>query len=197
MIADWTLFRAFSAPNNITSRGLILFSDWWQILVRFPNSLGCELGERTPWERGILLQRILALKMLIIPPHISYIIGFCNMWARPGHCQNLGKSLLVAARADLGAHPICPLMHTLFVHSPFPSFSTDFPISVLHISFPLLSSLIFRVLHDIQCAKLVIFSVISCDERFSALVLFKLNSVDGRGQYWKRCGGGGEEESCD
>ena len=54
--------------------------------------------------------------MLIIPPHISYIIGFCSMWTRPGHCQNLGKSLLVAARADLGAHPICPLMHTLFVH---------------------------------------------------------------------------------
>ena len=54
--------------------------------------------------------------MLIVPPHISYIIGFCSMWTRPGHCQNLGKSLLVAARADLGAHPICPLMHTLFVH---------------------------------------------------------------------------------
>ena len=93
----------------------------------------------------------------------------------------MGKSLLVAARADLGAPPVCPLMRPQFVHSPLPSFSTDFPISVLHISFPLLSSLIFRVLHDIQCAKLVIFSVISCDERFSALVLFKLNSVDGRG----------------
>ena len=55
MIADWTLFRAFSAPNNITSRGLILFSDWWQILVRFPNSLGCELGERRPYSLWIEL----------------------------------------------------------------------------------------------------------------------------------------------
>ena len=60
-------------------------------------------------------------------------------------------------------------MHRQFVHSPLSSFSTDFPISVLHISFPLLSSLIFRVLHDIQCAKLVIFSVISCDERLVPL----------------------------
>ena len=166
-------------------------------VVWFPDWHECQSGERTPWERGILLQRLLALKMLPVPPHISYIIGFCGTWTRPGHCQNLGKSLLVAARADLGAPPVCPLVRPQFVHSPLPSFSTDFPISVLHISFPLLSSLIFRVLHDIQCAKLVIFSVISCDERFSALVLFKLNSVDGRGQYWKRCGGGGEEESCD
>ena len=33
-----------------------------------------------------------------------------------GHCPNFGKSLLVAARADLGAPPVCPLVPPQFVH---------------------------------------------------------------------------------
>ena len=31
------------------------------------------------------------------------------MWTRAGRCQNLGKLLLVLARADLAAPPVCSL----------------------------------------------------------------------------------------
>ena len=47
-------------------------------VVRFPNPLatGSGLGERTPPERIIFLQRLLALKMWLVPPHMSHIFGF-------------------------------------------------------------------------------------------------------------------------
>ena len=57
---------------------------------------------------------------------MAYIIGFCYTWTMLGHCPNFGKSLLVAARADLGAPPVCPLVPPQFVHSPLPSFSSGF-----------------------------------------------------------------------
>ena len=81
-----------------------------------------------------------------------------------GHCPNFGKSLLVAARVDLGAPPVCPLVPPQFVHSPLPSFSTGFLSFRISYFFSTARSLIFRVVHATQCAKLVVFSVIGCDK---------------------------------
>ena len=78
-------------------------------LVRFPDCHECQSGERTPPERGILLRRLLAVKKWLEPPHMTHIVGFCSMWRMPGSCQNLEKSIQVAARADLAPPPVCPL----------------------------------------------------------------------------------------
>ena len=85
-------------------------------LVRFSNWHECQLEERTPPERVISLHRLLALKMWPVPPHMAHIIGFCNMSRVPGHCQNLGKSIQVVARADLAPPPVCPLLRPQSVH---------------------------------------------------------------------------------
>ena len=85
-------------------------------VVWFPDWHECQSGERTPPERGILLQRTLALKILLAPPHVSYRIGFCSTWTRPGQWRNLLQSFLFEARADLAAPPVCPLAHLQFVH---------------------------------------------------------------------------------
>ena len=69
-----------------------------------------------PWERVILLQRLLALKKWIAHPHVSYIFGFCSMSGSHRHPQNLPKSLQVVARADLAAPLDCPLWRHLIVH---------------------------------------------------------------------------------
>ena len=45
-----------------------VWTDFWQVelfLVRFPNSLGCELGERRAWERGIFLPWQIVTKIFI------------------------------------------------------------------------------------------------------------------------------------
>ena len=62
--------------------------------------------------------------MLLAPPHVSYIIGFCTMWRRPGHRKNLWQSFMVVARADLVAPPVCPLAPHQFVQKDFCQFST-------------------------------------------------------------------------
>ena len=85
-------------------------------LVRFPDWHECQSGERTPPERVILLQRLLAVKKWLEPPHMTHIVGFCSMWTMPGSCQNLGKSIQVVARADLAPPPVCPLSPHQFVH---------------------------------------------------------------------------------
>ena len=82
-------------------------------LVRFPDWHECQSGERTPPERGILLQRLLAVKKWLEPPHMTHIVGFCSMWTMPGSCQNLGKSIQVVARADLAPPPVCPLFQSV------------------------------------------------------------------------------------
>ena len=69
-----------------------------------------------PWERVILLQRLLALKKWLAHPHVSYIFGFCSMSGSHRHPQNLPKSLQVVARADLAAPLDCPLWHHQIVH---------------------------------------------------------------------------------
>ena len=69
-----------------------------------------------PWERVILLQRLLALKKWFAHPHVSYIVGFCSMSGSHRHPQNLPKSLQVVARADLAAPLDCPLWHHQIVH---------------------------------------------------------------------------------
>ena len=93
-------------------------------LVRFPDPLGKWVGRTNPLRAGIFLQKLLALKMLIAPPmqwvpmgppYMSHIIGFCSMWTRAGRCQNLGKLLLVLARADLAMPPVCPLSRLTFI----------------------------------------------------------------------------------
>ena len=35
------------------------------------------------------------------------------MWTMSGHCQNLGKSIQVAARVDLAPPPVCPLFQRI------------------------------------------------------------------------------------
>ena len=114
-------------------------------LVWFPDWHECQSGERTPPERGILLQRTLALKILLAPPHVSYRIGFCSTWTRPGQWRNLLQSFLFEARADLAAPPVCPLVPPQFVHSWTPSFSTVFLSFSQRICFPLLSVLFSAV----------------------------------------------------
>ena len=102
---------------------------WWQVtfrLVRFPNWHECQLGERMPWERGILLRRFLALKKWLAPPHVSYIIGFCTTWGSPRHPHHLRKSFQVVARADLAAPPVCPLFQNTIFQLDFSQFAVIF-----------------------------------------------------------------------
>ena len=49
-------------------RNVISVSKVTNLLVWFPDWHECQSGERTPWERGIWLRSLLALKMLIEPP---------------------------------------------------------------------------------------------------------------------------------
>ena len=86
------------------------------LVVWFPDWHECQSGERTLPERVILLQRLLAVKKWLEPPHMTHIVGFCSMWTMPGSCQNLEKSIQVVARADLAPPPVYPLPHPQFVH---------------------------------------------------------------------------------
>ena len=96
-------------------------------LVRVPNPLlGSGLGERTPSERVILLQKLLALKMWLVPPHMAHIFGFCGTWRGPGRCQNFGKSFQIVARANLAAPPVCPLFQITFFLQDFSRFAIVF-----------------------------------------------------------------------
>ena len=80
-------------------------------------TLGSRSGERTPWERLFFLPGPLAPKMLLLPPHTTYIIGFLCTWLGPGHRRNFWNSILAGATADLDAPPVCPLVRLQFVHS--------------------------------------------------------------------------------
>ena len=79
-----------------------------------------------PWERGILLRRLLALKKWLAPPHVSYIIGFCTTWPSPRHPHHLRKSFQVDARADLAAPPVCPLFQNTIFQLDFSQFAVIF-----------------------------------------------------------------------
>ena len=96
------------------------------IVVRFSNWLESQLEERTPSERVILLQRLLALKMWLVPPHMAHIFGFCGTWRGPGRCQNFGKSFQIVARANLAAPPVCPLFQITFFLQDFSRFAIVF-----------------------------------------------------------------------
>ena len=80
-------------------------------------TLGSRSGERTPWERLFFLPGPLAPKMLLLPPHTTYIIGFLCTWLGPGHRRNFWNSILAGATADLDAHPVCPLARTTHIYS--------------------------------------------------------------------------------
>ena len=97
-------------------------------VVRVPNPLatGSGLGERTPPERIIFLQRLLALKMWLVPPHMSHIFGFSGMQGRMLACQNLRKSIQKRARADLVPPPVCQFTHLQFVSSRYCNFQLGF-----------------------------------------------------------------------
>ena len=118
--------------------------------------------------------------MLLAPPHVSYIIGFCTMWRRPGHRKNLWQSFLVVARAELVAPPVCPLAPPQFVHSPLPYFSTGF--------------LSFRISYFFSTALGLICKVgcIQCDWLWwkgSALMPFKIRNVFGLWEMWRMSNG--------
>ena len=91
-------------------------------LVRFSNWLESQLEERTPSERIIFLQRLLALKMWLVPPHMSHIFGFSGMQGRMLACQNLRKSIQKRARADLVPPPVCQFTES----TSFPSYLFQF-----------------------------------------------------------------------
>ena len=95
---------------------MIIGADWCP-LVRFPDCHECQSGERTPWERLFFLPGPLAPKMLLLPPHTTYIIGFLCTWLGPGHRRNFWNSILAGATADLDAHPVCPLARTTHIYS--------------------------------------------------------------------------------
>ena len=91
-------------------------------LVRFSNWLESQLEERTPPERIIFLQRLLALNMWLVPPHMSHIFGFSGMQGRMLACQNLRKSIQKRARADLVPPPVCQFTES----TSFPSYLFQF-----------------------------------------------------------------------
>ena len=93
-----------------------------------PLTLATEsgLGERTPPERIIFLQRLLALKMWLVPPHMSHIFGFSGMQGRMLACQILRKSIQKSARADLVPPPVCQFTHHQFVSSRYYIFQLGF-----------------------------------------------------------------------
>ena len=93
-------------------------------LVRFPDPLRKWVGRTNPPRAGNLTSEASSTKMLLAPPNVSYIIGFCTMWRRPGHRKNLWQSFMVVARADLVAPPVCPLAPHQFVQKDFCQFST-------------------------------------------------------------------------
>ena len=64
--------------------------------------------------------------MWLVPPNLAHIFGFCSTWRRPGHCQNLGKSFQVVARANLAAPPVCPLFQITFFLLDFSRFAIVF-----------------------------------------------------------------------
>ena len=89
-----------------------------QTISQVPRpTLGSRSGERTPWERLFFLPGPLAPKMLLLPPHTTYIIGFLCTWLGPGHRRNFWNSILAGATADLDAHPVCPLARTTHIYS--------------------------------------------------------------------------------
>ena len=91
--------------------------DEGRYVVRFPDCHECQSGERTPWERLFFLPGPLAPKMLLLPPHTTYIIGILCTWLGPGHCRNFWNSILAGATADLDAPPVCPLARTTHIYS--------------------------------------------------------------------------------
>ena len=135
-------------------------------LVRVPNPLlGSGLGERTPSERVILLQRLLALKMWLVPPHMAHIFGFCGTWRGPGRCQNFGKSFQIVTRANLAAPPVCPLLRRQFVHFCLSISATVFLNILFWICFPLVMDPDFSDILSILVA-----SVIDCEKEVIGLV---------------------------
>ena len=123
------------------------------VLVRFSNWLESQLEERTPSERVILLQGLLALKMWLVPPHMAHIFGFCGTWRRPGHLKNLGKSFQIVARANLAAPPVCPLLRRQFVHFCLSISATVFLNISFWICFPLVMDRDFGDWESLQWKK--------------------------------------------
>ena len=124
------------------------------------------VGRTNALRAGNFTSEVSSTEKWLAPPHVSYIIGFCTTWGSPRHPHHLRKSFQVVTRADLAAPPVCPLLPLQFVHSHLPSFSTGFLSDSYSDFFYTALGLIFSVLlHSIQCAKLVIFSVIGHDKR--------------------------------
>ena len=110
--------------NCTISIFIIIFNIWFDRkeglggqVVRFPDCHECQSGERTPWERLFFLPGPLAPKMLLLPPHTTYIIGILCTWRGPGHRRNFWNSILAGATADLDAPPVCPLVRTTHIYS--------------------------------------------------------------------------------
>ena len=103
--------------------------------------------------------------MWLVPPHMAHIFGFCGMWGRPGHCQNLAKSFQAIARANLAAPPVCPLLRRQFVHFCLCISATVFLNISFWICFPLVMD---PDLSDIL--SILVASVIDCEKEVIGLV---------------------------
>ena len=138
--------------------------------------------------------------MLLAPPHVSYIIGFCSIWTRPGQWRNLLQSFLVEARAYLAAPPVCPLARPQFVHSWTTSFSSVFLSFSQQICLPLLSVLLSAICMSSHMQNWPYSIRLAVTKGPCALIFSNpvLSFWMWKGQCCRRFGGGGGwgEEKC-
>ena len=78
------------------------------LIVRFPNSLRCELGERMPWERGIFLPWQIVAKIFIESGQLRTELAFSTRdlalshWPTSHKCTGCGCRAAFLSTTSLG-----------------------------------------------------------------------------------------------